>query len=411
MRVKPLADVRVLDLSQYYAGPHATLLLAGLGAEVIRVDNPATGDPVASNPPFAGARGVSMRRQTDDDLGIAYLKRARGKKAITLNLKAEQGKALFLRLVERCDVLVENFTPGVTRRLGIDYVALAARLPRLIYCSITGYGPSGVDAQRKAYDAVTQAEAGLMSITGFPDGPPTKAGSSLSDGLAGMYAATAILAALIARERTGRGQLVDISLVESLVSLVMDEPLDCYERLGQPMRQGNRVMRLSPFNTYATRDGWVVIGAATTEHWHSILHAIERDDLLSDARFADTSSRLEHNVEVDALLAAWCADRTTAAVLARLRAFNAVCGPVRTMDDLKAWPMLRERHMLDALPHPLLGPMPEILTAGFPIHLSETPGGYDGAAPMPGADTADVLRDLLGIDAPELARLRERGVV
>ena len=409
--MKPLDGIRVLDLTQYFSGPHATLLLAGLGAEVIRIDNPATGDPVASSPPYVGPQGVSLRQQTEADIGIAYLKRARGKKAITLNLKSEEGRDIFLRLAERADVLVENFTPGVTRRLGLDYETLSARFSRLIYCSITGYGPTGPDARRKAYDAITQAEAGLMSITGFPDGPPTKAGSALSDGVAGTYAVAGILAALYARERTGRGQLVDVTLVETLLSLVLDEPLDCYERLGMPFRQGNRLMRFSPFNTYATCDGWVVIGAATTEHWHNILCALDREDLSDDPRFHDTSSRLMHNEEVDGLISSWCAGQTTDDALRRLRTCDVICAPVRTIDDVKAWPLMRERCMLEPLSHPMLGALPDVVAAGFPIHLGATPGGYDSPAPLPGEHTEAILSELPGMNADALVRLREEGVV
>ena len=217
---KPLEGLRVLDLTQYLSGPQATLFLAGLGAEVIRIDNPATGDPVASSPPYAGPNGVSFRRQTEDDIGIAYLKRAREKKAVTLNIKAPRGREIFYDLVGRSDILVENFSVGVTKRLHIDYPALRTRNPGLVYCSITGYGSSGPDAHLKGYDAVTQAASGLMNLTGMPGGPPTKAGSALADSIGGVFAFGGILTALYHRERTGEGQHVDISMVDCLFSLV-----------------------------------------------------------------------------------------------------------------------------------------------------------------------------------------------
>src|SRR5215470_16989613 len=189
-----LAGVRVVDLTQYLAGPHATLLLVGLGAEVIRVDNPATGDATADSAPFLGPQGVSLDRRTPDDLGVAYLKRARGKRAITLNLKHPEGPGAFLALLRHADVIVENWTVGTAARLGIDYAACRAVKPDIVYCSITGYGQSGPDAGARAYDNVVQAAAGLMSVTGEPAGPPMKAGSALADTVAGTFAFAGILA-------------------------------------------------------------------------------------------------------------------------------------------------------------------------------------------------------------------------
>ena len=240
-----LEGVRVLDLTRFLSGPQATLFLAGMGAEVIRVDEPG-GDPTASAPPLLGPNGVSLSRQSPDDLGIAYLKRARGKKAVTLNLKSPEGLALFMRMIDGADVLVENFRVGVTERLGIDWPRLQARNPRLIHCAITGYGATGPDARLKAFDLMVQAATGMMSITGAPDGPASKTGSSLSDGIAGTFAVSGILAALFQRSRTGLGQSVDVSMADCLVALMLDEPFDIYGQIGLDLRQGNRIARFSP---------------------------------------------------------------------------------------------------------------------------------------------------------------------
>ncbi len=408
---KPLEGLRVLDLTQFYSGPWATLLLAGLGAEVVKINNPATGDVVAQGPPFAGAGGVSFHKQDEDDLGIAYLKRARNKKSLTLDLKNPRGLELFLRLAAEADVLVENFAVGVTERLGIDYPRLKEHNPGLVYCSITGYGQSGPDAPLKGYDAVTQAVSGLMNLTGFPDGPPTKAGSAIADSIGGTFAYGAIATALLHRERTGEGQWVDVSMVDCLVSLVFDEPMDCYEALGLPERLGNRIMRLSPFNAYPAQDGWLVVGAGTDAHWNNILRAIGREELVGDARYADLSGRITHNDEVDALITEWTKKHAVAEGLDALRRFDVVCGPVHTIRDILAWPHLRARNMVEDLPHPTLGPLRGVKTAGFPLKFEKSPGGYDAPAPLSGQHNEEILGAWLGLGEEEIEALRRGGVV
>ena len=239
----PLSGLRVLDITQWYSGPFATLLLSGLGAEVIKISSPVIGDPVANAPPFIGAQGVSFEKRDENDLGLAYLKRNRGKKSITLNLKDRRGRQLFLDLAQTSDVIIENFRGGVTDRIGIDYETVCKENPGIVYCSITGFGSSGPDKSLKAYDTMAQAASGLMSITGDQNGPPLKAGSALSDGIAGTFSAMSIMAAVIRKLRTGKGEFVDVSMVDCLFSLVFDEPLDCYEELGVSGRQGNRMTR------------------------------------------------------------------------------------------------------------------------------------------------------------------------
>lgn len=408
---KPLSGVRVLDLTQFLAGPQATLFLAGLGAEVIRIDNPATGDPVAYSPPFIGAKGVSFHPQTDEDMGVAYLKRTRGKKAITLNIKHPRGLELFEGLVEKSDVVVENFSVGVTRRLRIDYETLRARKPSLIYCSITGYGQTGPDAGLKGYDAVSQAASGLMNLTGFPDGPPTKAGSALGDSVGGTFAFGAIMTALFHRERTGRGQHIDISMIDCIFSLIFDEPMDCYERLGLPPRIGNRIMRLAPFNAYETKDGWVVIASGTNAHWHNILRGVERADLIGDARYEDMSRRVTRCAEVDAIIAEWTRGRATREAVSSLRAHDVICGPVNDIDAILSWPHMRARGMIADIEHPTLGTLDAAKAPGFPFRFSEMRGGYASPAPLVGQHNEEVLGGLLGVSEAECGRLKEEGVI
>ena len=403
-----LSGIRVLDLTQYLSGPQATLFLAGLGAEVIHVDNPATGDVTADSAPYLGPKGVSLGRQTPEDLGVPYLKRARGKRAITLNLKHVEGPALFLALVRQADVVVENWSVGTATRLGVDYAACRAVKPDIVYCSISGYGQTGPDAGVKAYDTMAQAAAGLMTMTGDPGGPPMRAGAPLADTIAGTFAFAGILAALLHRARSGEGQHVDVSMVDCLLALVLDESPDVWQTLGLPARQANRMPRASPFNAYPTADGWIVIGTANDADWSRLLDAIGRADLKGDADFMTRAWRLANNDRVDAVVAAWTRGQRTAPAIARLRAEDVVCGATRDIEGLKAWPHLAARGMLEPLRHPILGPRPEVVAPGFPLKLGATEVGYATPAPLVGSDNDAIWGDRLGLD---VARLKASGVI
>ena len=406
-----LESVRVLDLSQYFLGPHTTLLLAGLGAEVIRVDNPATGDSLSGAPIFLGRDGPSFVKRDEDDFGIPFLKRSRGKKSITLNLKSDEGRALFLDLAEKADVIVENFSVGVAARLGVDYESTRARNPKLVYASLTGYGQTGPDANLKCFDPAAQAASGLMAITGQPDGPPTKAGSGLADSITSVFAFSGILAALYHAERTGEGQHVDVAMTDSVFSLVYDEPLECYAALGLSDRIGNRLPRLSPFNAYETSDGWVIIGVASDAHWRGLCGAIGRPELADDPDFATPGARLTHNDQVDAAISAWMRDKTTEAAVSEVRAGGVVCGPVNDIEAIRKSPQFKARGMIEDLVHPTLGVMPGIGAAGFPLKFSGTKTGYNSPAAITGTHNAEVYGALLGIDADELTRLTDEGII
>jgi crotonobetainyl-CoA:carnitine CoA-transferase CaiB-like acyl-CoA transferase len=408
---KILDDVVVLDLTRFFSGPQATLFLAGMGAEVIKIDDPKNGDPTAFTPPLAGPNGVSFHRQSEQDMGIAYLKRARGKKSISLNLKSEEGRKIFLQMVAVADVVVENFSSGVAHRLAIDYEVLKVANPAIIYCSLTGYGSTGPDRNLKAYDLMVQAAVGLMSITGHEDSPPVKAGSPLSDAVAGVFAATGIVSALLHRERTGEGQAVDISMADCLFSLLFDEPLDCYERLGIKQRQGSRIMRFSPFNAFKTSNGWVALGAATQDDWLALLKAMGRDDLFHDPDLMHIGWRLSNNAAVDAIVSGWTEHLSTSEVVNILTAAKVPCSPVRTIDEVMTWSQLRERDMITPLWNPLSGAEVPVSAPGFPIKFSATPSGYDSPAPVPGTHTAEVLSRLAGLNADAIERLKADGIV
>ncbi len=409
--LKPLSNIVVLDLTRFFSGPHATLMLAGLGAEVIKIDDPKTGDPAAMSPPFAGPNGVSFQRQTEQDMGIPYLKRARGKKSVHLDLKSPDGLGVFLKMVKNADVVIDNFSVGVTRRLGISHEQLCAVNPKIITCSLTGYGASGSDQGLKAYDLMIQAATGLMSITGDRDGPPMKTGSSISDAVAGVHAAMGVVSALLHRERTGEGQAIDVSMTDCLFSLLFDEPFDCYDELGLSQRQGNRIMRFSPFNMYDTRDGRVVLGAATAADWRRLLEVIEREDLLASPDMMNAGWRIEHNAEIDSIVSSWTTQHTTQAVIDALNAREIPCSPVRTIEQALEWPQLRQRNMISHLWNPLSQSFVRPRAPGFPIKFSEIDEGYAAGAPVPGEHTKEVLARLAGLDENEITALLEAGIV
>jgi len=406
-----LDGIRVLDLSQFLAGPHTTLLMAGMGAEVIRIDNPHTGDSLSGSPFFVGSKGVAFEKQEDSDLGIAFLKRCRAKKSVTLDLKSAEGYALFLRLVEAADVVVENFSVGVTERLKIDWPALQSVNPKLVYCSITGYGAYGPDSKLRGYDVTTQAMSGLMSVTGPPGTPPTKAGSSLADTISAGFALSGILGALFHCQRTGVGQFVDVSMVDVLFSLLFDEPFDCYAGLGLEQQQGNRVTRFSPFNTYPAADAWVVIGCGTDAMWKGVCKAMGRNDLANDANWCQMSWRVEHNNRVDELLTQWTQNRSARDVVKEIGAAGAVASLVQDIGDLLQWPHLKARGMIDSLRHPALGKLPGVHAAGFPLKFSATETGYEEAAALTGAHNREVYGDLLGLSDHEIDALQSRSIV
>jgi formyl-CoA transferase len=249
-----------------------------------------------------------------------------------------------------------------------------------------------------------------MSVTGHPDGDPVKTGTPLSDTIAGTYAALGVVSALLERSRSGLGQMIDVSMADCLFSMMMDEPLDCYEALGLSLRQGNRIMRVSPFNSYRARDGWVALGAVSAQDWDNILRTIGREDLIADPQMRRVEWRIAHNDQVDALIAAWTKDRPVAQIIETLKACDVACAPVRTPKEAIDWPHLRARDMVRPLKQPD-GRETQVVAAGFPLKFSRSPAGHHTPAPTPGADTADVLGTRLGLDEQQLTGLRRDGVV
>ena len=390
-----LNGIKVLDLTRYLSGPQTTLFLGALGAEVLKIDDPHQGDPVRNSPPFFGKDGVSMSKASPLDIGIAYLKRARSKKSIELDLKSVEGLNTFLRLAEKADVIVENFRVGVTKRLKIDYEQLKSKNPKIIYCSITGFGATGPDASKKAFDATVQAASGLMSITGEPDGLPMKIGSSMADTIAGTFAFSGILASLFRREKTGLGEYIDVSMTDCLISLLYDEPWDCFEGLGLKKRQGNRIMRFSPFNCYAGKDGTVVLGAASEKDWISILRMIGQADLQYEDKFSSISKRIENNSEIDTIISIWTSTRSVDEIARLCENYEIPCHPVNDIAQIANWKQIADREILTPLPHPYFTDMKGPLAANFPIKFSGSKTTLDNPAPKPNEHFKEIMESWL----------------
>jgi len=408
---RPLEGVTVLDLTTALAGPYATLLLAGLGARVIKVENPRSPDTARANAPFVGRQGLSMVKRDDDDVSLAILERARNKQSITLNLKDPRGKALFLRLAEQADAVVENYSAGTADRLGVGYAVLSARNPRLVYTAISGFGADQVSGQNRAMDTIVQALSGLMMTSGMPSDGPVRVGVPFGDLAAPLYAVIGTLAALMQARATGRGQLVDVSLLGAITAMVAAEPFDVMRRAGQETRTGNTMPRLAPFGIFATQDGHIAICAPTDGFSAGLFNAMGRPDLASDARFSGRNQRVANAQALHAEVAAWCAGRASDVAVQGLEAAGVPCGKVRDPGEAARDPRLLARGETEHLKHPTLGRVEDIVVGGLPVRLHGSSTGFDRAAPALGQHNTEVYGGLLALSDDELQRLAAEGVL
>jgi len=397
MEQGPLASCRVADLTRVLAGPFCTMQLGDLGAEVIKIEAPGRGDDTrAWGPPFVEGESAY------------FMSINRNKKSLTLDLKAPRGKELLWALLERCDVLVENFRPGALGRLGFGYDAVHARLPALVYCSISGFGHTGPQSRLPGYDVLIQGESGLMSVTGDPDGPPFKLGTSISDLTAGMLAVQGILAALLARERGGAGQHVDISMLDGSAALLTYQAGIHFATGQVPARRGNAHPSIVPYTTYPSADGTLIVAVGNDALFRRFCGVIGRAELASDARFATAAARVEHRDALDTILREVLSRRPRDRWIAALREAGIPCGAVRDVAEVCASPQLRARGMIQELEHPAAGAVGQL---GSPLRLSDTPTALRTPPPLLGEHTDEVLGALLGLSAEEIAGLREAGVV
>jgi crotonobetainyl-CoA:carnitine CoA-transferase CaiB-like acyl-CoA transferase len=396
--VSALAGVRVLDLTRFLAGPYCTSILADLGADVVKIEAPKGGDEGRYGYPAA------------DGVPVAFLALNRGKRGITLDLRRDEGRAIFRRLLPHFDVLAENFAGGTLAGWGLAPADLVREHPRLVVASMSGFGQTGPWARRPSYDIVAQAAGGLMSLTGFPDDPPTRGGGSLGDYLQGLFGAIGVLAALAARARTGRGQAVDVSSQDAVFS-ILDNWLAVHAATGKlPERVGNRHLATAPYDSHRAKDGWVVIAVASNKLFRRLMEVIGRPELGTDERYRGARSRVERAPEVNAIVGAWVAERTVAEVVDALapERGNIPCSPVYAVDQLLVHPQLVARDMILRLPHAKLG---SVTVPGVAVKLSETPGSVRRLGPDLGEHNAEVYRELLGLDAAELERLRTAEVI
>ena len=407
---KHLEGVRVIDLTAYLAGPFLSMHLAALGAEVIKIERPGIGDPTRISAPFAGPGGIGFEGRRPEDISLIHLKRNRGKKSITLDLKSKRGVEIFRRLVAKGDVVVENFAPGTMESFGLDYPVLKGINPRIIFCSIAGYGQSGPYRNRPAFDLTIQATSGMMAVTGYPDGPPLRCGPWVGDQVPALYGLVGILAALASRERTGQGERIDISMQDCCFSLVMDESLDIFVSREVPTRLGNRNARVTPWSVFPTKNGNIALCVFANEHWRVFLEAIEREDCLKDPRFKNPEDRVDHMEEVEALVTEWSQNRSTEEALGALRKRRIPCEPVLEVKDVLEDPQLKARGMIQDLEHPL-NPKTGAKTAGFPIRFLERPAREIAPAPLLGHNNEEVYRGLLGLSMEEMEELRKEKVI
>jgi len=404
----PLSHIRVLDLSRILAGPWASQNLADLGAEVIKIERPGTGDDTRDwGPPF-----LKDRKGKETHQSAYFLSVNRGKKSVTLDISKPEGQKIARDLASKSDVLIENYKAGGLARYGLAYDDVKTINPKIIYCSITGFGQTGPHAQRPGYDFIFQGMGGLMSITGErdgePGGGPQKVGIAVTDVLTGMYASLAITAAITHRERTGQGQYIDLALLDTIVAFGANQIFNYFTSGEVPRRYGNAHANLLPYEVFATADGHVILAAGNDSQFASFCNAAERPGLAEDARFRTMPDRIRNRVELIPLVRDIMKRHTSRDWIARLEAANVPCGPINNYKEVFEDPQVEHRGLKIEMPHPLSGTVPGIAS---PMRFSETPVTYDMPPPLLGQHTREVLTDVLGISEAEIEQLAARKVI
>ena len=406
-----LAGLTVLDLTLALAGPFATFLLAGLGARVIKIENPESPDPCRQNPPYLGRDGVSLGRIHRDDVSVSALNRLRGKYGVTLNLKQPGARDVFARLLRQADIVVENFSAGTLDRLGAGYSFARSINPRVIYSSISGFGAMQPPGTGKAMDSIVQALSGLMMTSGMPEEPPVRVGVPVADLLAPVFGVVGILAALRQREASGTGQHVDVSMLGVLTSLVAAEPFDLLEACGLPQRTGRVVPRLTPFGIYESADGYVAICAPTEQFARGVFAAIGHPEFEHDPRFATREARVAHVTEINAHIEALTRTLPTAELLPLLERHQVPAAAVRSPREAVRDPRVLARGETVSLDHPAFGQVADVIGMGVAFRFSVAPAGSVRPAPSVGQDNALVYGDWLGYGAAGVENLRSAGII
>ena len=404
----PLANLRVLDVTRVLSGPWAGQMFGDLGAEVIKIEQPGRGDDFRNSPPHLKARdGRTLVQESS-----LYLSANRNKKSVTLNLSSEQGRAVLRRLAACCDVLVENSRAGTMQRRGLGYETLSADNPGLIYCSISGFGQSGPYAHRAGYDSTFQAMSGMMSYTGRPDGSPgegpLRTGPSLCDVNAGMYAVVAVLAALHHRHLSGRGQFIDLGMLDTTLAMVSHQAMGWHAAGVEASRSGNGSPFAAPVDCFPCRDGSVMITGGTDPQFEKLCGALGRPELPADPRFKSRADRIRNRDAIYAIVAERTRSRGSQELLQHLEKSGVLCAPIYSTQEAYADAQVRHRRMLREVPHPLAG---TVKLVANPINYSETPLEKYEAPPLLGQHTEEVLAGILGMEEAEIDRLRRAGAV
>jgi crotonobetainyl-CoA:carnitine CoA-transferase CaiB-like acyl-CoA transferase len=407
----PLGGLTVLDLTHALAGPFASFLLAGLGARVIKIENPDAPDPCRQNPPYLGKDGVSLTRRNDDDVSVSALNRLRGKYAVTLNLKHPQGREVFSDLVRSADIVVENFSAGTLDRLGIGYAFAEAINSRIIYCSISGFGATKANGSGKAMDSIIQALSGLMMTSGVPSDPPVRVGVPVADLLAPVFSVIGVLAALRQRDTTGKGQIVDVSMLGVLTSLVAAEPFDLLEACGLPQRTGRMVPRLTPFGIYESADSHVAICAPSEQFARGVFAAIGHPEFEADPRYASRDARVAHVDELNAHIEAFTRTVPTAVLVPLLERHGVPAAEVRSPASAVRDPRVQARGETVPLDHPKFGRVADVMGMGVPITFSDVDAIPLRPAPCVGQDNDLVYGNWLGYSQPAIEKMRVDGVI
>ncbi|MFS2009223.1 CaiB/BaiF CoA transferase family protein [Azospirillum sp. CT11-132] len=397
----PLSHIRVLELSRVLAGPWSAQTLADLGADVIKVERPGAGDDTrAWGPPWAG------------DQSAYFLSTNRGKRSITIDFERPEGQELVRKLAAQADVVIENFKVGGLVKYGLDYDSLKAVNPRLVYCSITGFGQTGPYRNRAGYDFMIQGMGGLMSITGQPDGEPgggpVKVGVAVTDIFTGLYATIGIMGALAHRDRTGEGQQVDLALLDVQVAVLANQAMNCLVGGKAPQRLGNAHPNIVPYQAFATRDGYIILAVGNDGQFAKFCAVAGRPDLAKDERYATNPARVANRKELVALLEELIRTRDSHDWLAALEEVGVPCGPINDLTAVFEDPQVKARNIHQDLPHPTQGSVP---TVASPIRYSGTPLVHDTAPPTLGQHTDTVLAESLGLSEADIASLREKGVI
>jgi len=395
--MKPLHGVRILDLSRVVSGPFCTMLLGDLGAEVIKIEEPRSGDESRTfGPPFVHGESAY------------YLSVNRNKRSCALDLKSADGKLALTELARKSDVLIDNFRPGALARLGFDDAWAEATNPRLIRCAISGFGTRGADAQRPGYDLIVQGESGIMDITGSPDGPPMKVGTSIGDLVTGLYAAQGILAALVERERTGRGARVEIAMLDSLASLLTFNAGMYFATGKSPTRRGNAHPSIYPYETFEAADGWLNVGVGNDKFWALFCAAVGEPGLAADTRFATAPARVENRAALQPLLAALFRRSSRAHWLELLGKAGVPCGAIRTVAEVCEADQLVSRGMIVELDHPTAGTLRSIYS---PLRFEDRDPSDNTPPPLLGQHTDEILLTVAGFTPADVARMRASGAL